>query len=73
MCTGPGTVYQDRYGKSDSPTCGYSYSTQGTYTVRAEAQWSVTWSGMGRSGTIPLTLTSSTRITIGELQVITTG
>ena len=73
VCTGPGTVYQDRYGKTDSPTCGYTYTQQGTYTVRAQSVWLVSWSGMGRSGTIPLTLTSSTRITIGELQVITTG
>ena len=73
VCTGPGTVYQDRYGKTDSPTCGYTYQTQGTYTVRAESQWTVTWSGMGLSGRIPLALTDSTTITIGELQVITTG
>ena len=73
VCTGPGTVYQDRYGKTDSPTCGYTYSRQGTYTVRAQSVWVVAWSGMGRSGTIPLTLTSSTTLTIGELQVITTG
>jgi hypothetical protein len=33
----------------------------------------VTWSGMGQSGTIPLSLTSSTQITIGELQVLTQG
>ena len=73
VCIGPGTVYQDRFGESDSPTCGYTYQTQGTYTVRAQSQWLVTWSGMGQSGTIPLTLTSSTTITIGELQVVTTG
>ena len=73
VCTGPGTVYEDRFGKSDSPTCGYTYSKQGTYTVRAESQWTVSWSGMGQSGTIPVVLNQSTRITVGELQVITTG
>jgi len=73
VCGGPGTVYQDRFGKADSPTCGYTYRKQGTYTVRAESQWSVVWSGMGASGTIPVLLTDSTTITIGELQVITTG
>ena len=73
VCTGPGTEYQDRFGKADSPTCGYTYRKQGTYTVRAESQWSVVWSGMGASGTIPVLLTDSTTITIGELQVITTG
>ena len=35
VCTGPGTVYQDRYGNTDSPTCGYTYQTQSVYTVRA--------------------------------------
>lgn len=73
VCTSPGTEYQDRFGNTDSPTCGYSYSQQGTYTVRAESQWSVSWSGMGQSGTIPVLLTDSTTITVGELQVITTG
>ena len=73
MCAGPGTVYEDRFGKTSSPTCGYTYRKQGTYTVRAESQWSVAWSGMGLSGTIPVTLTDSATITIGELQVLTTG
>lgn len=73
VCGGKGTVYEDRFGKADSPTCGYTYRKQGTYTVRAESQWSVAWSGMGASGTIPVLLTDSTTITIGELQVITTG
>lgn len=73
VCTGPGTAYEDRFGKADSPTCGYTYPRQGTYTVRAESQWSVSWSGMGRSGTIPVTLTQTARVTIGELQVLTTG
>ena len=52
---------------------GTRYRKQGTYTVRAESQWSVAWSGMGLSGTIPVTLTDSATITIGELQVLTTG
>ncbi len=73
VCTDPGTVYEDRFGKSDSPTCGHTYQRQGTYTVSAESQWSVAWSGMGQSGTIPITLSDSTTITIGELQVLTTG
>lgn len=73
VCGGKGSVYEDRFGKADSPTCGYTYRKQGTYTVRAESQWSVAWSGMGASGTIPVLLTDSTTITIGELQVITTG
>ncbi len=72
-CAGPGTAYEDRYGTAESPTCGYRYPKQGTYRVQAESSWLVTWSGMGQSGTIPLSLTSSTQITIGELQVLTQG
>lgn len=72
-CAGPGTAYEDRYGTAESPTCGYRYQKQGTYRVQAESSWSVVWSGMGQSGTIPLSLTSSTQITIGELQVLTQG
>ena len=41
VCSGPGTVYEDRFGKADSPTCGYTYSKQGVYTVRAESLWRV--------------------------------
>ena len=73
VCTGPGTEYEDRFGKAKSPTCGHTYTRQGTYTVRAESQWTVSWAGMGRSGTIPVTLTQTARVTIGELQVLTTG
>lgn len=72
-CAGPGTVYEDRHGTAESPTCGYRYTRQGTYRVQAESSWLVSWSGMGRSGSIPLTTTASTQVTIGELQVLTQG
>ena len=72
VCRNKGTVYEDRFGKADSPTCGYRYTKQGTYTVRAESHWVVSWSGMGRTGTIPVQVLGSTRITVGELQVLTT-
>ena len=41
--------------------------------MRAESQGAVAWAGMGASGMVPVLLTDSTAITIGELQVITTG
>lgn len=72
-CTGPGTRYEDRFGTNESPTCGYRYRAEGTYRVRAESSWVVSWSGMGRSGTIPVTTTASTSVTIGELHVLTQG
>ena len=70
-CTGPGTAYQDSFGKKSSPTCGHTYTRQGTYTVRATSYWTVQWAGVGQSGTIPLNFTQTTNITMGEAQVLT--
>ena len=67
---GAGTPYQDSYGAKDSPTCGYRYPKQGTYTITATSHWTVGWSGAGQSGTIPLHFTTTRPITIGEVQVI---
>jgi len=73
VCTGPGTKYEERYGKSASPTCGHAYTRMGTYTVSATSYWDVAWTGGGSSGLIQLNFTRSTSITMGEIQVITTG
>lgn len=70
-CATIGTKYEDRYGKSPSPTCGYRYTAQGARTVTATSHWTVAWTGLGQTGTIPLTFTQSVTITIGEIQVIT--
>ena len=53
-----------------SPTCGYVYGVDGRYTVRGTSTWSVTWSGGGQSGTIPLTLSREAEVIIGELQTV---
>ena len=71
VCTVRGTPYQDSFGKKSSPTCGHTYTRQGTYTVRATSYWTVQWSGVGESGTIPLNFTQVTNITMGEAQVLT--
>jgi len=70
-CAGPGTAYQDSFGKKSSPTCGHTYTRQGTYVVRATSYWTVQWAGVGQSGTIPLNFTQTTNITMGEAQVLT--
>ncbi|MGL5827188.1 MAG: hypothetical protein ACRCYU_20580 [Nocardioides sp.] len=70
-CTGPGTPYADNYGKKSSPTCGHTYTRQGRYTVTATSYWTLTWSGIGQSGTIPIDFATSTNVTMGESQVIT--
>ncbi len=70
-CRGAGTPYADSFGRQSSPDCGYTYTHQGTYTVRATSYWTVQWSGVGLTGTIPLTFTRATVITMGEAQVLT--
>ena len=70
VCRTPGTVYQDRFGQSSSPDCGYTYEQQGRHRVRATSYWSVDWAGMGQSGTIPLSFSDSVLVTIGEVQVL---
>ena len=70
-CTTAGTPYQDIKGKQPSPDCGYSYSHQGTYTIRATTTWDIPWTAStGQSGTIPLTLTATRNVVIGEVQVL---
>lgn len=70
-CTTPGTPFRAGDGGRRSPDCGYVYQRQGTYTVRATTYWQVAWSGAGQSGTIPLDMTSTTTVVIGELQAVT--
>lgn len=68
-----GTVYRNSNGVEDSPTCGYRYPKQGTYTVTATSYWTAQWSGYGQSGTINLTLESTRdNVRIGEIQVLVT-
>ncbi len=71
-CRNHGTEWFDGMGMKQSPTCGYMYSKQGHYTVRATAHWVARWSGYGQSGTIPLSLTATRALEIGELQVVIT-
>lgn len=56
-----------------SPGCGHTYtqpSGAGSYTLRATATWTVSWSAAGFSGTFPLTRTYSRAVRVGELQSI---
>ena len=72
-CTSTGTSYTDSFGMSASPDCGYRYPKQGTYTVTATSYWTINWSGIGESGVINQTYTSSVVVTIGELQTVVKG
>ena len=78
-CRTPGTVYQDRFGFNPSPDCGHHYTRTSAgkpgkaYPVTATSFWVVNWTGPGGSaGQIPLTLTASTAIQVGELQALVT-
>ncbi|SDB80776.1 hypothetical protein GA0111570_10396 [Raineyella antarctica] len=56
-----------------SPTCGHVYSRPGSYTITALHSWDLAWSGMGQSGTFPLTNTSSATVEVGELASVVIG
>jgi len=72
-CASAGTPYSDSFGVSPSPDCGYRYTTQGVYTVTATSYWTINWSGIGQTGVIQQTYTSSVVVTIGELQTVVKG
>lgn len=70
-CTGAGTPYEDRFGISTSPTCGYKYKQQGTYRVTARTNWTAIWtSNTGVQGVFSFAVANDTTITMGEAQVI---
>ena len=69
-CATTGTVWQRGMGAGPSPSCGYTYSRQGSYRVTATSDWVARWSGYGRSGAIPLSLSQERTLEVGEIQVI---
>lgn len=58
----------------DSPDCGFRYqqtSGSGSFTLSATTNWAVEWTGGGQSGRIQMpTTSSSTTVTVGELQSV---
>lgn len=72
-CTGKGTKYDTSFGVTESPDCGHMYDAMGEYDVSVTATWSIAWSGLGQSGTIPMELERSTTIRIGEAQAVVTS
>lgn len=56
-----------------SPDCGYVYERDGYYTVTATSVWEVEWSAAGFSGVLPLALSRSREIIVGELQAVVIG
>jgi hypothetical protein len=77
VCTGPGTPYEPRFGRSASPDCGHTYTRESgyqpgqEYTVTATSEWVVDWEGAGQSGSLDVEdLSSSVQVSVGEAQVL---
>lgn len=77
VCTGPGTPYESRSGRSESPDCGHTYTRESgyqpgqEYTVTATSEWVVEWVGAGQSGSLDVDdLSSSVQVSVGEAQVL---
>lgn len=75
-CDGPGTEYPGT-GIDPSPDCGHVYEQMsdeqpdGLYTVNITAHWGVEWeSNTGETGTIPVELTTSKQLRIGQYQTV---
>lgn len=77
-CRGMGTPYQDSFGFTPSPTCGYKYERtsagkpNNAYTVSVTSYWRVEWTGGGETGWFEFDFTASTNIRVGEAQVLVT-
>lgn len=77
-CEGPGTEYPGT-GVDPPPDCGHAYEQMsedqpdGLYTVNITAHWRVKWeSNVGETGTIPVELTTSKQLRIGQYQTVVT-
>lgn len=83
-CDGPGTPWAGQSGPS--PDCGYVYqqrslpertSGTGTWEIVATAVWTVTWSGASGgepvNGQETVEVPATTRLEIGEIQVLVAG
>jgi hypothetical protein len=76
VCRGPGTPYADRFGGRSSPDCGHTYTRTsarnpgGAYTVTATTTWRVIWAGGRQRGELTIYRSTTTRVRIGEVQVL---
>ncbi|MDX2342198.1 hypothetical protein NJC10_11150 [Micrococcus sp. M4NT] len=70
VCHNGGTPYNEKYGREESPSCGYTYKKTGEYTVSAITTWAVAWEAGGESGVIETITRSSQPVVIGELQAV---
>lgn len=75
-CAPTSTKYYLQAGRKPAPSCGYVYEKmspqegKGTYRITATAHWDVEWTGEGQTGVIPMEVTSTRDIRVGEIQVL---
>ncbi|MFJ1975330.1 ATP/GTP-binding protein [Streptomyces sp. NPDC087903] len=79
-CAGPGTPYTAAAGKSDSPTCGHTYTRtsadqpDGRYQVTTTSTWTINWQvttgGGAQAGQLTETRQSQILVPLVELQVL---
>ena len=75
-CDGPGTPYDPGRPDADQSTeCSHVYQHDGTYTVLATIEWSVTWSATNGAGGNLGTVQRSTQfpLTVEQRQAVITG
>jgi hypothetical protein len=76
VCTTLGTRYTGAASQHASPSCGYSYAQPsvmqpgGRYTITAAVTWSINWTIGIDSGSLSIVRTSTSQLTIDELQVV---
>jgi hypothetical protein len=71
-CASAGTAFRTGDSGKRSPDCGYTYTRQGTYTIRATSSWAITWTATtGVTGSMALSFTSTRVLVVGEIQVVT--
>ena len=83
VCYGPGTPWTGSAAPTaPSPTCGYTYTKpstseadpDGKFQLRVVVSWDVTWSGGGRSDSVPgITTATTTNITVSQYRAVITG
>ncbi|MGW7410298.1 ATP/GTP-binding protein [Streptomyces sp. NPDC054833] len=78
-CTGPGTLYQQSAGMSDSPDCGHRYTRASSdqpdqrFPLTATSTWTVTWQvtgGGADEGGFTETRSTTVGVHVGEVQVL---
>ena len=56
-----------------SPWCGHTWQEPATYTVTVTSAWTVSWTALEHTGTLPLTTSSTSTIEVAEFQAIVVG